>query len=70
MFDLSVGQILSSLVFGGVGFVCFIYGKKTGSWKAMVTGILLSGLPYLLTQTLMLWSGGALILAALYVFRD
>jgi hypothetical protein len=70
MFELSPGQILGSLVFGGVGFVCFVYGKKQTSWKPMVAGIVLIGLPYLLRDTVALWAGGALILAALYVFRD
>ena len=58
------------MVFGSVGFVCFVYGKKQASWKPMAGGIALMGLPYLLQQATALWVGGGLILATMYVFRD
>ena len=58
------------MVFGSVGFVAFIYGKKQGSWKPMAWGVALMVLPYLIQQAMALWIGGALILAAMYVFRD
>ena len=47
-----------------------MYGKKQVSWKPMVGGAALMGLPYLLTDTVALCAAGALLLAALYVFRD
>ncbi len=36
----------------------------------MIAGAALMGLPYLIEQTVLLFVCGALILAALYVFRD
>ena len=58
------------MVFGSVGFVAFMYGKKQASWKPMAWGITLMALPYLVQEATALWVGGALILAAMYVFRD
>ena len=58
------------MVFGSVGFVAFIYGKKQASWKPMVWGVILMALPYLVLEATALWAGGALILAAMYVFRE
>ena len=70
MFNLSASQLILGSIFGSVGFVAFIYGKKQVSWKPMVGGIALMGLPYLLQDPVALCSAGTLILAALYVFRD
>ena len=70
MFNFSFSQFFAASVFGAVGFVAFIYGKKQTSWKPMVWGVLLMALPYLVQQATALWAAGALILAAMYVFRD
>ena len=58
------------MVFGSVGFVAFVYGKKLNQWKPMVGGAVLMALPYMLQQATALWAGGLLVLAAMYVFRD
>jgi hypothetical protein len=68
--DFSLSQILASLVFGAAGFVCFRYGKKQASWKPMVAGLVLMGLPYVIRQAAPLCVAGVLILATLYVFRE
>ena len=68
--DLSFSQIASSIILGGVGFVAFVYGKKQGSLKPMVGGVVLMALPYILQETMQLVVASALILATMYVFRD
>lgn len=68
--DLSFPELMTSLIFGTVGFVCFMVGKKQASWKAMIAGVGLIGLPYMVQQVVATWIGGALILAVLYVFRE
>lgn len=68
--NFSASQLILGMVFGSVGFVVFIYGKKQALWKPMAAGAVLMGLPYLIEKTAILFAGGALVLAALYIFRD
>ena len=70
MANLTFSQLFAGIVFGSVGFVAFIYGKKQASWRPMAWGILLMAFPYLVQQAMALWVGGALILLAMYVFRE
>jgi len=67
--NLSISNIFSGLLFGTIGFSAFIYGKKQGEWKPMVIGALLMGFPYLVTDTMAQYIVGALLTAALFLFR-
>lgn len=68
--DISMGNILGGILFGGIGFVAFVYGKKMSSFKPMALGIVLMGFPYFVRNTVLLYVIGAALTAALYFFRD
>ena len=61
---------MGSLIFGGIGFVAFVYGKKQTLWKPLVIGIALMVFPYFVTQTLWMYVVGGTLTAALFLFRE
>ena len=65
-----MGQLVSGLLFGGIGFVAFMYGKRQASLKAMLIGVLLMVYPYFVANTLASYAIGILLTAALFIFRD
>lgn len=67
--NLSFSNIFSGLLFGSIGFSGFIYGKKRGEWKPMVIGAALMGFPYLVANTVAQYVIGAVLTAALFLFR-
>ena len=62
--------LLTSMVFSGIGFVAFIYGKKEAAWRTMVLGITLMVFPYFIPNITLQCAVGVLLTAALYFFRD
>ncbi len=68
--DMNPGTILVGLVFGSIGFVGFVYGKKESSWKPMVLGVALMGFPYFVPGFWPQIGVGAALTAALFFFRD
>ena len=68
--NLSVSTIFAGILFGSIGLVAFIYGKKQSLWKPLVIGIVLMVYPYMISNTIALYAVGALLTAALFVFRE
>ncbi len=68
--DLSLAKIAAYLIFGTVGFVAFMYGKKNSAWRAMGIGIVLMVYSYFFSGTLALYVIGIILSAALYFWRD
>ena len=68
--DLSAGSILAGLIFGSIGFVAFIYGKKMVLFRTMGIGIALMAFPYFVQNTGWQFGIGAVLTAALFVFRE
>lgn len=62
--------LFAGLIFGSVGFVAFVYGKKQGRIKTMLLGVALMAYPYFVTNGLALWLIGAGLTAALFFLRD
>jgi hypothetical protein len=48
--DLDANSILASLLVSSIGFVAFVYGKKQGRTPQMVSGLLLMGFPYFVSN--------------------
>jgi hypothetical protein len=67
---LSVGNILAYIIFGAVGFVAFVYGKKNAFWRPLVIGIALMVYPYFVSGTVILYCVGVVLTAALYFWRE
>lgn len=57
--NLGFGNLLGNLVFSGVGFVAFMYGKKQGEFRTMLIGGLLMVYAYFTPTALLTWLVGA-----------
>ena len=67
---MNASNLFAGLIFGSVGFVAFIYGKKQTLIKPMIIGIVLMGYTYFLTGTLVMYLVGIALCAALYFWRE
>ena len=67
--DFSLAKIVAYIIFGAIGFVAFMYGKKNAFWRPMIIGIALMGYPYLVSGTLAIYLIGIALTAALYFWR-
>ena len=65
-----VWSLLASFIFGVVGFYGFINGKKNGSWRRMIVGILLMGYPYFVQGALWTCLVGLFLSGLLYLWRE
>ena len=63
-------QLFAGLIFGSIGFVAFVYGKKQTQVKTMVLGVALMAYSYFTPGTLAVWLVGAALTAALFFVRD
>lgn len=67
-FDLT--SLIVTTIFGGVGLVAFVYGKKEGLWKPLAIGICLMAYGFVVTGMWPQIFTGAGLTAALFIFRD
>ena len=65
-----MGQLFGGLLFGTVGFVAFMYGKREASLRPMLIGAALMAYPYFVANLLVLYGIGVLLFTALFVWRD
>lgn len=70
MFDFDAPNLIAGFVFGSIGFVAFIYGKRTNLWKPMFCGLALMAYPYFVENVILLFGIGSLGTAALFFLRD
>ena len=66
----SLGGLIGGLLFGCVGFVAFMYGKKNQEFRPMIVGLFLMGYPYFLKNTIVLYLVGVVLISALFVWRE
>jgi hypothetical protein len=66
----SGANLIGGLVFGSIGFVAFIYGKRMHVWKPMLIGLALMAYPYFVENDMVMFAIGAVGTAALFLFRD
>lgn len=52
------GDLVAGLLFGGVGFVAFTYGKRMGKFQTMGMGVALCAYPYFTPSGWMQWAVG------------
>ena len=67
--NFSVYNVLAGFIFGIVGFVAFMYGRKQSLLKPMLVGAVLMAYPYFVTNTIALWSIGVVLTAFLFLFN-
>jgi hypothetical protein len=70
MFETSSANLIGGFVFGSIGFVAFIYGKRMNLWKIMLCGLALMIFPYFIADTVILYVIGAFETAALLFLRE
>ncbi len=68
--NFSFGNIAAGLVFSGIGFVAFTFGKKTGQFKLMALGGVLMVFSYFTPSTALTCLVGAALTAGLYYARE
>jgi hypothetical protein len=66
----SSANLIGGLLFGSIGFVAFVYGKRMHVWKPMLVGLALMAYPYFVENEIALFAIGAVGTAALFLFRD
>jgi hypothetical protein len=66
----SPANLFGQLVFGVIGAGAFMYGKKVAGWRAMSIGSALAIYPWFVDPTWLIYTIGAALTAALFVFRD
>jgi hypothetical protein len=64
------GKTVAGIIFGGIGFVAFVYGKKNALWRPMVIGIVLMAYPYFVSGTVAFYLLGIGLSAALFFWRE
>ena len=66
----STAGLIWTVIFNGLGFIAFTYGKKNSEMKPMLLGIALMAYPYFVRSTNMILIVGTVLTAALYFWRD
>jgi hypothetical protein len=66
----SPANLVGSLLFGAVGLVAFIYGKRMVLYRPMLIGIVLMVYPYFVPQTWLIYAIGCVLCLMLYHFRS
>ena len=66
----SGANLIGGLVFGSIGFVAFIYGKRMHIWKPMLIGLALMAYPYFVENDVVMIAIGVVGTAALFLFRE
>ena len=70
MFDFGAANLIGGLIFGSIGFVAFVYGRRMRMWKPMFYGLALMIFPYFVSNSGAMWAVGLSGLVALFFFRD
>jgi hypothetical protein len=70
MFNFSAANLIGGLVFGSIGFVAFVYGKRMNLWKPMLLGIGLMVYPYFISDDRIMLVVGIFGSTALFFFRE
>lgn len=65
-----VSNLLGGFIFGGIGFVAFVYGKKMAQYRTMTIGLILMVFPYFVSGNWALYGIGAALTAILFLWRD
>lgn len=68
--NLSAANLLAGLIFGSIGFVGFVYGKRMLLWKPMFLGFALMIYPYFVGNTIALFVVGTVGTGMFFLLRD
>lgn len=65
-----VGDLIGNIVFGAIGFVAFVYGKKMALYRTMTIGLVLMIFPYFVSGNWALYGIGTALTAAMFLWKD
>jgi hypothetical protein len=68
--NFSATNLIGGLVFGAIGFVAFVYGKRMNRWKPMLLGIGLMVYPYFISDDKIMLVIGILGSSTLFFMRE
>jgi hypothetical protein len=68
--NLGGANLIGGLIFGAIGFVAFIYRKRTHLWKPMLLGIELMIYPYFINDDRIMLIVGISGSTALFSVRE
>ena len=66
----SCAGLIAGILFGSIGFIAFVYGKKNAEFKPMIMGLVLMVYPYLIRNTIALYLVGIALTGSLFFFRE
>jgi hypothetical protein len=67
--NLTTSSLLLGLLFGSIGLGFFIYGRKQSAIVPLLCGLGLMVVPYFITNVLLLFGVGAVLVAVPYFVR-
>jgi hypothetical protein len=67
---MTAGNLIGNIIFSGIGFVAFMYGKKQGQFQRMALGGALMVYPYFVTNTALMFLIGAALTVTVWYARD
>jgi hypothetical protein len=70
MVSFSAANLIGGFVFGSIGFVAFMYGKRMNLWKPMFLGIALMVYPYFIVNDVAMIVIGLFGSSALFFCRE
>ena len=66
----SSSLFLGSMIFGAIGLAALLYGKSMGSALKMILGAAILACSYLITETWLLWTSGAVLTLLLMRWKE
>jgi hypothetical protein len=68
--NFSAANLIAGVIFGSIGFVAFMYGKRMHLWKPMFLGLALMVYPYFVSNDVVMVIVGIVGSASLWFLRD
>ena len=68
--NFGAANLLGGFIFGSIGFVAFMYGKRMNLWGPIFLGLGLMIYPYFVNNDVILWAAGAVGSASLWFVRN
>jgi hypothetical protein len=68
--NFSAANLIAGVIFGSIGFVAFMYGKRMNLWKPMFLGLALMVYPYFINNDVVMIIVGIVGSASLWFVRE
>jgi hypothetical protein len=68
--SFSAVNILGNLLFSGIGYIAYSYGKKMDKTRVMIQGVVLMGYSYVVSDTVWMYVIGAGLTAWTWAGRN